>query len=39
MVEKLKWLGVILYEYLDFGQDWEYRIRKTRGLLVPLNGV
>ena len=39
MAEKVKWLEVILDEDLDFGQQWEYRIRKARNLLGALNGV
>ena len=39
MAEKVKGLGVILDEDLDFGQHWEYRIRKARSLHRPLDGV
>ena len=39
VVEKVKWLGVILEEDLDFGPHWEYRIRKARSLLGALEGV
>ena len=39
VAEKVKWLGVILEEDLDFGQHWEYRIRKARSLLGALDGV
>ena len=39
IAEKVKWLEVILDEDLDFGQHWEYRIRKARSLLVALDGV
>ena len=39
VAEKVKWLGVILDEDLDFGQHWEYRIGKARGLLGALDGV
>ena len=39
VAEKVKWLGVILDEDLDFGQHWEYRIRKARSLLGALDGV
>ena len=37
--EKVKWLGVILYEDLDFGRHWETRIAKARNLLGALDGV
>ena len=36
---KMKWLGVIPDEDLDFVQHWEYPIRKARRLLVALDGV
>ena len=39
VVEKVKWLGIILDEDLDFGPHWEYRIRKARSLLGALEGV
>ena len=39
VAEKVKWLGVILDEDLDFGQHWEYRIGKARSLLGALDGV
>ena len=39
VAEKVKWLWVILDEDLDFGQHWEYRIRKARSLLRALDGV
>ena len=39
VAEKVKWLGVILDEDLDFGQHWEYRIVKARSLLGALDGV
>ena len=39
VAEKVKWLGVILDEDLDFGQHWEYRIRKARSLLGALDGM
>ena len=39
MTEKVKWLGVILDEDLDFGQHWEYRINRARNLLEGLDGV
>ena len=39
IAEKGKWLGVIPDEDLDFGQYWEYWIRKAKGLLVALDGV
>ena len=37
--EKVKWLGVILYEDLDFGAHWETRIAKARNLLGALDEV
>ena len=37
--EKVKWLGVILDNELDFGQHWEYRIQKARSLIGALDGV
>lgn len=37
--EKVKWLGVILYEDLDFGPHWEIRIGKARSLLGALDRV
>ena len=39
VAEKVKWLGVILDEDLDFGPHWEYRIGKARSLLGALDGV
>ena len=39
IAEKVKWLGVILDEDLDFGPHWEYRIGKARSLLGALDGV
>ena len=39
VAEKVKWLGVILDDELDFAQHWEYRIQKARSLLVVLDGV
>ena len=39
LCEKAKWLGVILYEDLDFGPHWETRIAKARNLLGALDGV
>ena len=37
--EKVKWLGVILDEDLDFGAHWEARVAKARNLLCALSGV
>ena len=37
--EKVKWLGVILDEDLDFSPHWETRIAKARNLLGALDGV
>ena len=39
VAEKVKWLGGILDEDLDFGQHWEYSIGKARSLLGALDGV
>ena len=39
VVEKLKWLGVILDEELDFGPYWRYRLGKAKSLLGALRGV
>ena len=37
--EKVKWLGLILDEDLDFGPHWETRIAKARNLLSALDGM
>ena len=37
--EKVKWLGVILDEDLDFVAHWESRIANARKLLSALDGV
>ena len=37
--EKVKWLGVLLDDELDFGPHWEYRIGKARKLLGAIDGV
>lgn len=39
LVEKVKWLGVILDAYLKFVKHWKYRIGKVRVLLGALGGV
>ena len=39
VIEKVKWLGVILDEELDFGPHWKYRLEKARSLLGALRGV
>ena len=39
VVEKVKWLGVILDEELDFGPHWKYRLGKARSLLGALRGA
>ena len=36
--EKVKWLGVLLDDELDFGPHWEYRVGKARKLLGQLVG-
>ena len=37
--EKVKWLGVLLDDELDFGRYWEYRIVKARKLIWAIDGV
>ena len=37
--EKVKWLGVILDDRLDFKEHWRHRIGKARSLLGALGGV
>ena len=39
MVKKVKWLGVILDDCLDFKEHWRHRIGKARSLLGALGGV
>ena len=39
VAEKVKRLGVIFDEDLNFGQHWDYRIKKARSLLGALDGV
>ena len=39
IAEKVKWLGVILDDRLDFKEHWRYRIGKARSLLGALGGV
>lgn len=39
MAEKVKWLGVILNQDLDFRPHLKYRIPKARGLLRARDGV
>ena len=39
LTEKVKWLGVILDDSLDFKQHWRHRIGKARSLLGVLSGV
>lgn len=39
MAEKVKSLGVVLVDELDFGKHWEYRIQKARSLFEALDGV
>ena len=36
LAEKVKWLGVILDDSLDFKEHWRHRIGKPRSLLGPL---
>ena len=37
--EKVKWLGVILDDRLDFREHWRHRIGKARSLLGAFSGV
>ena len=39
LTEKVKWLGVILDDRLDFKEHWRHRIGKARSLLVALCSV
>ena len=39
IAEKVKWLGVILDDRLDFKEHWRHRIGKARSLLGALGGV
>ena len=39
IVEKVRWLGVILDDRLDFKEHWRHRIGKARSLLGALGGV
>ena len=39
LTEKVKWLGVILDDRLDFKEHWRHRIGKARSLLGALGGV
>ena len=39
LAEKVKWLGVILDDRLDFKGHWRHRIGKARSLLEALGGV
>ena len=39
IAEKVKWLGVILDNRLDFKEHWRHRIGKARSLLGALGGV
>lgn len=39
LVEKVKWLGVILVEGLEFAEHWRYRMAKARSLLGALRSV
>ena len=38
-VDKVKWLGVVLDEDLEFDIHWKGRIAKARGMLGALNGI
>lgn len=39
LVEKVRWLGVIFDERLEFAEHWKYRIGKAVSLLGALGGV
>ena len=39
IAEKVRWLGVILDDRLDFKEHWRHRIGKARSLLGALGGV
>ena len=39
IAEKMRWLGVILDDRLDFKEHWRHRIGKARSLLGALGGV
>ena len=39
ITEKVRWLGVILDDRLDFKEHWRHRIGKARSLLGALGGV
>ena len=39
LVEKVKWLGVILDDHLDFKEHWRNRIGKARSILGALGSV
>ena len=39
IAEKVRWLGVILDDCLDFKEHWRHRIGKARSLLGALGGV
>ena len=39
LAERVKWLGVILDDRLDFREHWRHRIGKARSLLGALGGV
>ena len=38
-VEKVKWLGVILDEDLEFNAHWKGRVAQARKMLGALNGI
>ena len=38
-VEKVKWLGIIVDDTLDFNHHWKSRLAKARQLLVSLNSM
>ena len=39
VVEKVRWLGVILDKHLNFKEHWKHQIGKARSLLGALGGV
>ena len=38
-VEKVKWLGIIIDENLEFDHHWKSRVEKAHKLLVALSGI
>ena len=38
-VEKVRWMGIIVDETLDFDHHWKFRITKAKQLLVVLSSM